>query len=120
MAAQGQSDKMASDMKVHTKQRDEIAFQHAEKIAPIDIHQHLLNVYGDQTVDVSPKSGAFQQWWQWVTSAGADFYKRSMQALVRCWKKYTANDGDYVEKQCFVAENLLYQIAVFCSFHGNK
>ena len=48
------------------------------------------------------------------------FYKRSMQALVHCWKKYTANDGDYVEKQCFVAENLLYQIAVFCSFHGNK
>ena len=25
-----------------------------EKIAPIDIHWHLLNISGDQTVDVSP------------------------------------------------------------------
>jgi len=53
MTAEGQSDKMASDMEVRMKQRCVIEFLHAEKIAPNDIHRRLLNVYGDQTVDVS-------------------------------------------------------------------
>jgi len=35
---------------------------------------------------------------QWATSAGADFYKRSMQALVHRWRKCIANGGDYYEK----------------------
>ena len=35
---------------------------------------------------------------QWATSAGADFYECSMQALVHCWQKCIANGGDYVEK----------------------
>ena len=42
-----------SDMEVRMKQRCVIEFLHAEKIAPNDIHRRLLNVYGDQTVDVS-------------------------------------------------------------------
>jgi len=53
MTAEGQSDKMAFDMEVHMKQRCVIEFLHAEKIAPNDIHRRLLNVYGDQTVNVS-------------------------------------------------------------------
>ena len=53
MTREGQSDKMASDMEVRMKERRVIEFLHAEKIAPNDIHQRLLNVYGDQTVDVS-------------------------------------------------------------------
>ena len=53
MTAEEQSDKMATDMKVCMKQRCVIEFLHAEKIAPNDIHRCLLNVYGDQTVDVS-------------------------------------------------------------------
>ena len=40
-------------MEVHTKQGCGTEVLHREKILPIDIHQHLLNVYGDQTVDVS-------------------------------------------------------------------
>jgi len=47
------------------------------KITPIDIHWHLLNVYGDQTLG---DSTVRQQWYisavvtaQWVTSPGADF-----------------------------------------------
>ena len=42
----------------------ELEFLHVENIAAIDIHQHLLNVYGDQTVDVSTEAvgSAFQQW----------------------------------------------------------
>ena len=53
MTAEGQSDKMASDMEVRMMQRCVIEFLHAEKIVPNDIHRRLLNVYGDQTVDVS-------------------------------------------------------------------
>jgi len=40
-------------MEVRMKQRCVIEFLHAEKIAPNDIHRRLLNVYGDQTVDVN-------------------------------------------------------------------
>ena len=53
VTAEGQSDKMASDMEVCMKQRCVIEFLQAEKNAPNDIHRHLLNVYGDQTVYVS-------------------------------------------------------------------
>ena len=53
MAAEGHSDRMVSDMEVQMKQRCGTEFLHAEKIASTDIHQHLLNVYGDQTADVS-------------------------------------------------------------------
>ena len=40
-------------MEVQMKQRCGTEFLHMEKIAPTDIHQHLLNVSVDQTVDVS-------------------------------------------------------------------
>ena len=53
MTAEGQSDKMASGMEVRMKQRCVTEFLHAEKIAPNDFHRRLLNVYADQTVDVS-------------------------------------------------------------------
>ena len=94
MTAEEQSDKMVSDMEVHRKQRCIIKFTHAGQILPIDNHQHLLNAYGDQTVDVSTvKAGQCGQHFpsnnaivaagkQWVTSAGADFYEHSTQALV--------------------------------------
>ena len=66
MTAGGQSDKMASDMEVCMKQIYVIEFLHVEKIARMDIHQRLLNVYGDQTEDMSTVrwdgGGAFQQW----------------------------------------------------------
>ena len=73
-----------------------------------------------------PKSGckyseavgdAFQYWQQqqWVTSVGAGFDEYSMQALVHHWQKCLANGGDYVEKHCFVAENLLYRVVLLCS-----
>ena len=59
MAAEGQSDRMASDMEVHMKQRWVTEFLHAENTVIIDIHGYLLNVYRNQTVDVSTVSGAF-------------------------------------------------------------
>ena len=51
--AEGQSDKMASDVEVHMKQRCVMEFFCVGKIAPTDIQRHLLNIYGDQTVEVS-------------------------------------------------------------------
>ena len=59
--------------------------------------------------------GAFhqRQQWQWVTTAGADFYKHSMQALIHCWWKCTANGGYCVEKMfCSCKFTLLSSIVV--------
>ena len=42
--------------------------------------------------------GAFQHWWQQITSTGADFYECGMQALVHRWWKCIARGGGYVEK----------------------
>ena len=77
----------------------------AEEMAPIDIHQHFVNIYGDQTLDVSTMR-------QWVVcfSGGnsdvndshipdghTDFYGHGMQALVHRWQKCVTNGGAYVE-----------------------
>jgi len=53
MAANGQFNKMSSDMEAHTKQRLGITCLHAENTTPTEIHQCLLNAYKDQTEDVS-------------------------------------------------------------------
>ena len=75
MAAEGQSDKMTSDMGVHVAE-----FLHAGKMAPTDIHWHLLNGYGDHNHGCKHSEvvgSAFQEWWQqqWVTSTGTDVYE---------------------------------------------
>ena len=64
MAAEGQSDKMVSDMEVQMKQRCGTEFFHVEKMTPTDIHRCLLNAYGDQTVDEHSEA-----------VGGADFYR---------------------------------------------
>ena len=72
-------------------------------MAPIDIHQHLLNVCGDQTVYVRTVGGVFQQWQQrcerqalfWM--AIQNFDKNSTQA-VHLWQKCMFNGGNYAEK----------------------
>jgi len=65
MTAEGQSDKMVSNMEVRMKQRCVIEFLHAEKISPSDIHRHLLHIYRDQTVDDSTV-----RWWLACFSSG--------------------------------------------------
>ena len=57
MAAEGHSDTVVADVEVRIKQRCGIEFLYAEKFASTDIHQHLWNVYGDQTVHVSTVRG---------------------------------------------------------------
>ena len=65
MAAEKQSDRKASDMEMCMKQRGGIEFLHAEKMAPTDTYQCLLNICGGETVDVNTAvRGAFQQWQQ--------------------------------------------------------
>ena len=66
MAAEGQSDRMVSDIEVRMQQNGVIGSLHADKMAPIDIHQCLLNIYGDQAVDVSTVG-----WDGWYVSAVA-------------------------------------------------
>ena len=54
-------------------------------------------------------------WAQWEVvrfSSVADFYGHGMQTLVHRGWNCTANGEDYVKKQCFVVENLLYQMVL--------
>ena len=88
---------------VWMKERSVTEFLHKEKIAPTDIYWCLLNVDGNQTVDVSTAS-----WWvvffsqQQVTSTGANCCmcctQNRVQALTHHWQKCRTNGGDYVEK----------------------
>ena len=55
-------------MVVRMKQRCVIEFLRAEKIAPNDIRRRLLNVYGDQTVDV----GTVRRWVALFSSGDSD------------------------------------------------
>ena len=69
MAAEGHSDKMASDMEVWMKQRCGSEFLHAMKVAAADIHS--------QTATVGHL-------------CCADFYERGMQTLGYHWQKCIA------------------------------
>ena len=40
-----------------------------------------------------------------------------MQSPVYCWQKCIASGGNYVEEECFVAENLFYQTVLLCSLN---
>ena len=66
MVAEGQSDRMESDIEVRMKQKRVMEFLHAEQIVFIGIHWCLLSVYGDQTVNVSSEvvGGVFPKWRQ--------------------------------------------------------
>ena len=74
MVAEGQSDRMASDMEVSMKQKCVTEFLHAEKFAPTDTDQCLLSMYGDQTVDASTVR-------QWMLH----FSKDTITAAAKLW-----------------------------------
>lgn len=61
-AAEWYSGKILSNMKEYMKQRCLIEFHH-EKILPTGIHEHLLNIYRDQTVHVSTVGQCFSLCW---------------------------------------------------------
>ena len=120
MVAEEQLDKMASDMEVHMKQRCATEFLHVEKLAPMHIHSCLLNIYEDQTVNVITVR-------QWVVRVSSGESGNGSPLLVQIFMRTAcrllfitgenANGGDYVEIQCFVAENLLHQIVLLCSLY---
>ena len=76
MAAEGQSDTMASDMEVCMAQRCGTEFFLAEKMPLIDTHQYLPNASGDQTVDVSTVR-------QWVVCFSSDNINSGSPPLVQ-------------------------------------
>ena len=111
MAAEEQSDKMASDMEVHMKQKYMAEFLHTEKK-----HQHPMTLINTCWTFMESKEWMWAPWGGgWcvsalvtdVTSAGADLYEGGMQALAHHWWECTANGGDCVEKWCLVTKHLL-------------
>ena len=74
-----------------------------EKLVPTDIHWHLLNIYGDQTVNVRTA-----RWWVVCFSCGDSdsgtpplwkiFMSSACRFLLINDKKCIANGGDYLEK----------------------
>ena len=123
MAAKGQSDRMASDVEVRKKQRCVAEFLQAVKVAPLDIHQCLLNVDGDQVVDVRTVR-------LWVMHFRSDDNDSGALPLVQLVISVacglfiaTGKNGDF-EKQSFAAENLFIKyfycaFHIYCTVHGN-
>ena len=111
-----------------------------KKIASNGIHQHLLDVSGDQPLDMG-----VVRWWVMCVNGGNSSVKDKPHSGWRCtavtpWKEeyfeqltYTtqqvttqeplvnhgwkciANGGDYIEIYCSVVEKLLYQVVLLCS-----
>ena len=64
MAAEGQSDRVASDMEVHIKQKCDIEFLYVKNIATSNIHLHLPSVDGDRGCECNVR------WWVVHFSSG--------------------------------------------------
>jgi len=105
---------MTSDMEVRVKQRCVTEFLRAEKIAPTDIHPHLLNVYGDQPLGVSTVR-------QWVVHFSSEDSDSGAPPLVQVFTSMAHRilfiGGKNAQlmmvtvlKKCCAAENMLYQI----------
>ena len=112
---------MASDTEACIMQRYGSELLHAERMASIDIGGHLLNVNGDQTVDVS----TVRQWVVCFSSSNSDSVSAPLVQISMsraCRLLFIAGEVAQVmvvtvEKQRFVAENLLYQIVLLYSFY---
>ena len=119
MAAEGHSDRMASDMEVHRNQRWDIKLIHEEK------KSHLLPFTDTCWMITETNEWMWAHWGGgWcissvltvVTSTGTHFYESSMQALAHHRWKCTTNGADYVEKH-FEAESLLCGVVSLSSSH---
>ena len=88
-----------------------------KKTAPTDIDPCFLNCYWNQTVNVS----MVRCWAVCFSSrdSGSDCYECGMQALVLfiTGKNTQLMEMTVLKKQCFVAQNLLYQIVLLCSLY---
>ena len=97
MAAAGQSDRIVSNMEGCMKQRCVIELLHAkkqkQKPAPTDIHWRLLNIYEDQSMDVSTL-----RWWVVCFSSGSSYSRSPLLVQifmsVACKLLFTADKNE--------------------------
>jgi len=119
MAAEGQSDKMETDMGVKMKQRYITEFLHVEKTAPINIHQCLPNVYGDQTVDVS----TVRQWVVHFSGGDSDVkdkpWSRHSCTAVTSWNEEHLNQFIHVNQWITTVYEAEYQLWCIGNDGGN-
>ena len=120
------ADKMASEVEVWMEQRCATELLHEEKnCTHQQIQQEFLNVCGDQPVDASTVRWSVcisvVATVMWKASHVPDSHEDSMWMACRllsiAGENALANYGDYIEKWCSVAENLLYQTVLLCSLH---
>ena len=135
IAAEKQSEKMASDMEESMKKRDATEFLHAPQIAPTDILWHLLNIYRDQTVSVK----TLRQWVVCFSSGNSDM-KDKPHCRLPCTAVTSQNEEHLYQlmwaNQLIVVtilKNIVLCIweaalpnsvncalCIGCSFHGNR
>ena len=121
---------MTSDVEVHIKQRCVIEFLCVENMAPIDIHQHLLNVYGDQAAIVSRV-----RWWVVHFSSGNSDSGSPLLVLIctnaACRPLFLAGESAQLmvvtvlnnsvfQFRIFSVEQYYCALCICCSFHGNE
>jgi len=87
-------------------------FLHTEEVVPIGIHQCLVNIYGDQTVDVSTV-----RWWVACFSSSKSRSPPLVQISVSAAYRLLFIGGDYAKRDRFVADNLLYWMALLRSLY---
>ena len=97
MVAEGQSDKMASDMEVCNETEPSTQGKKGTHWHSLTLAEHLWKPNTEhQHSEVV--HGVFQQGQQQIISTSTDFYRCGTQAHVHCWWKCIANGGDHVEK----------------------
>jgi len=78
MAAEGQLDKMTSDMEVHMKQNCVTEFLHIKKWPSLTFSQCLLKAYRDQKMDMSTVR-------QWVMLFSYSAITAAVKLYHLCW-----------------------------------
>ena len=116
MAAEGQSDTMASDMEACMKERCVTEFLHMEKIAPIDIHQHLMNM-------METEQWLWAQWGSgWCVSAvtvGHFWWCRFFASEESCRHLFIAGKNAHLMVMTMLKNSvLLYQTVSLCCKRG--
>jgi len=100
---------------------------HVEKIAPTDIHRHLLEVSGEQPVDVS----RVRQWVVCFSRGNSDMKDKPKWGQLCCLTAVRPWNGEHLNllfcaswlkvvtvlKKVFCSEDVLYQMELLCSFY---
>lgn len=112
MTNEPQSGKMASDIYVLTNQSCVFEFLHAEKIELSENHRSMLNVFGDQTLDLSTDGGSCVSAIPIMVFLTRHVYQCGIYALLM--KSHIS----YLEKTCSIQHYCAAWIR--CCFRGNN